>query len=399
MTDLPAWFPADLRTLLEADFPRFSATEQQRRRGAIAAAMQAAGVDHLLSYGANWQGTGTHWLTGWQTSSEAAVVHTPGQKDVLYVQYHNHLPLAAKVADAEVRWGGPVNNRDSTIRGAMQELANRGAKPGRVGVIGPLTFSQHRVLAEQFDDAVNFNPAYTALRLIKSEEELTWMRLGAAFGDLAITALQQNLCPGLAEHELGSIVEQSFSALGGRAGIHFFGVTPMAAPESVVPAQYTSWRRVQTGDAVVTEISADFWGYGGQVLRSFAVGSQPTQLYKDLHATADAAFNSILSVLRPGCTMQEIVAAAAIIEKNGFTTCDDLVHGYGGGYLQPVLGSASRPNGQLPDIVLKPNMCLVVQPNVTAPNHNAGIQTGECVRITQDGCVSIHSAPRGFLMV
>ena len=339
MTDLPA----DLRALLETDFPRFSAAEQASRRSAIAAAMQSAGVDHLLSYGANWQGTFTHWLTGWQTSSEAVVVHTPGQRDVLFVQYHNHLPLAAKVADADVRWGGPVNNRDSTIRSALQELTKRGAKPGRVGVIGPLTFSQHRVLAEQFNDAVNLNPAYTALRLIKSEEELTWMRLGAGFGDLAIAALQQNLRPGLAEHELGSIVEQSFSGLGGRAGIHFFGVTPMAAPDSFVPAQYTSWRRVQDGDAVVTEISADFWGYGGQVLRSFAVGGQPTQLYRDLHATASAAFDAILAVLRPGCTMQEIVDAAGIIEKNGFTTCDDLVHGYGGGYLQPVLRLRQPP--------------------------------------------------------
>ena len=300
--------------------------------------------------------------------------------------------------DADVRWGGPVGNRDSGIRSAMEELARRGASAGRVGVIGPLSFTQHRVLAEQFDEAVNLNPAYVALRLIKSDEELRWMRLGAAFCDLAIAALQERLRPGLSEHELGSIVEESFSPLGGRAGIHFFGATPMTAPESFVPAQFTSWRRVQDGDAVVTEISADFWGYGGQVLRSFAVGGAPTQLYRDLHATASSAFDAILAVLRPGCTMQEIVDAAGVIERNGFSTCDDLVHGYGGGYLQPVLGSASRPNGALPDIVLRADMCLVVQPNVIAPGESAGVQTGECVRITQDGCESIHSAPRGFLM-
>ena len=82
---LPAWFPADLRELLATDFPQFSGAETARRRAAMAAAMQRAGVDHLLSYGANWQGTGTHWLSGWQTTSEAVLVFTPGQRDALYV--------------------------------------------------------------------------------------------------------------------------------------------------------------------------------------------------------------------------------------------------------------------------------------------------------------------------
>ena len=59
--------------------------------------------------------------------------------------------------------------------------------------------------------------------------------------------------------------------------------------------------RIAAGDAVVREISAAFWDYSGQVLRSFTVGSKPTTpLYRDLHAAADAAFDAIFAMLKDG---------------------------------------------------------------------------------------------------
>lgn len=44
-------------------------------------------------------------------------------------------------------------------------------------------------------------------------------------------------------------------------------------------------------------------------------------------------------------------------------------------------------------------MMMVVQPNVITPDATAGFQTGECVVVTDQGAVSIHRAPRGFLGV
>src|SRR5207248_1461767 len=81
--------------------------------------------------------------------------------------------------------------------------------------------------------------------------------------------LARRLKPGLTERELGDLVERAYVADGGTNVIHFFGVTPMHAPEREVPAQFPSTRRVQHGDVVVTEIAAAFWDYPGQVLRSF----------------------------------------------------------------------------------------------------------------------------------
>jgi len=163
-----------------------------------------------------------------------------------------------------------------------------------------------------------------------------------------------------------------------------------------VPPQFHSARRVEVGDVVFCELSGSFWDYSGQVLRTFTVGAEPTPLYRDLHATAEAAFDAVTGVVRHGTTMQEILDAAGGIEERGFTVCDDLMHGFGGGYFPPILGTKSRPAGPLPKMTLEENMTVVVQPNVIARDQPAGVQVGELIRVTKTGFERLHTAPRGF---
>jgi Xaa-Pro aminopeptidase len=309
--------------------------------------------------------------------------------------YHNHLPLAQRVAiDADVRSGG-----QSSIRGAIEELKRRGGDNGRVGVVGPATIGHGRALADAGVTVVDLNAAYTRLRLVKSEEEIDWLTIGAALSDAGIAALRANLKSGINERELGDIVERAYVPYGAGTVIHFFGVTAMAAPDCAVPRQFPLNRRVERGDIVFVELSASFWDHSGQVLRSFAVEADPPPLYRKLHETAEAAYDAILAAIKPGAKPAELVAASGAIEDAGFTAIDDVVHGYGGGYLPPVLGVKSRPAGPVPDFALEPGMCFVVQPNVVTRDGKAGVQTGELVTLTQAGARSLHRTPRGFIRV
>ena len=149
---------------------------------------------------------------------------------------------------------------------------------------------------------------------------------------------------------------------------------------------------------MVAEISAAFWEHPGQVLRSFALG-EPTKLYRDLHAAADAAFDAIASVLKAGATPADVIEASSVIEDAGFTIIDDLLHGYGGGYLPPVLGCKSRPAGPVPQEPFRAGQTVVIQPNVTTRDGKAGVQTGEMVVITEGGIERLHAIPRGFVIL
>ena len=95
----------------------------------------------------------------------------------------------------------------------------------------------------------------------------------------------------------------------------------------------------------------------------------------------------------------EVIDAASVIEQAGFTIIDDLLHGYGGGYLPPVLGSRSRPSAHIPDEPLRAGMTVVIQPNVVTPDGKAGVQTGELVLVTATGIELLHAMPRGFTRV
>ena len=78
-----------------------------------------------------------------------------------------------------------------------------------------------------------------------------------------------------------------------------------------------------------------------------------------------------------------MIEASGVIEDAGFTVIDDILHGYGGGYFPPILGTKSRPGGPVPEEPFEAGMMVVVQPNVTTRDGKAGVQTGECLLITQ----------------
>ena len=381
--------PPRLRAILAQEYPRFSDVEYARRHRALQAVMETAGVDHLLVVTDHRTGNAPQWVTGWPGTVEAYVVFRPGETITMHVEWFNHFPLAKRLArDCDVRWG---EHRGMAL--TIAELKKRGAK--RVGLMGPLLARKQRELEKEFS-LVELDIEYVRLRLIKSEEELDWLRIGAAFSDAGFAALLAGTRPGMTERELGNLVERAYVGEGGTTFIHFIGVTSMADPQLYVPPQFHSARKVRDGDVVFCELSGSFWDYSGQVLRSFTVGTEPTPLYRDLHATAESAFDAVTAVVRHGTTMDEILDAASVIEERGFTVCDDLMHGFGGGYFPPILGTKSRPAGPLPNMTLEENMTVVVQPNVIAGDRPAGVQVGELIRVTRTGYERLHDAPRGF---
>jgi len=386
--------PPHLARIVEAEIPRFSDTEIARRRAAIEVLLAEAECDQLIFCGAARFGSAVQWITQWPVTAEAVGVFTPGERDALFVQYVNHSSQARIVADkADVEWGG-----ESSIAAAVKVLEKRGSRGGRIGSIGPLTADQYGQLAARFAKITNLTRGYVRLRQVKSAEEINWLRIGAHFSDRGMMALRDGLEPGLNERELGDLIERAYVSKGATNVIHYIGTTPMNASDLGVPRQFPTTRRLQKGDAVVAEISAAFWDHPGQVLRSFALG-EPSKLYRDLHAAADAAFDAVAQVLKAGATPRQVIEASDVIEDAGFTIIDDLLHGYGGGYLPPILGCKSRPSGPIPQEAFRAGQTVVIQPNVTTRDGMAGVQTGEMILITETGIERLHTVPRGFHLI
>lgn len=244
--------------------------------------------------------------------------------------------------------------------------------------------------------------SYESLRIRKSSEEVDWIARGASLTDKAVEALVALARPGHSESELCAILEEAYLGAGGTNHIHYLGVTPMQRPASAVPAQWPRSRRLQVGDVLTCEVSASFWGYPGQLLRTFAVAAEPTPLFREMHEVAEVAYRQMVDRLRPGASAAEVYQAASVIEDAGYGTCDDLVHGFVGGYLPPVIAGPRRypasavAAASVPDFIFQPGMTVVVQPNVTTSDGRAGVQTGELVLVGESACVRLHGFEPGM---
>jgi Xaa-Pro aminopeptidase len=364
----------------------------RRRRAAFGAEMARNELEYVLVYGANRSGSAVSWLTQWPVTREALLIAGAEQDDdVLLVSFFNHVPQARRLASVRVEWAGP-----RAIATALDLVASRGPIPGRIGLVGALPFDQYVLLSEQVPVVADLNAAYTGLRLVKSAEELTALKRGAALTDAAITALAGALRPGTTDHEVLAQAEDAYVRRGGQHQIHYLGITAMDEPALGVPAQWPTGRVIRHRDVVTCEISAAAApDYAGQVLRTFTIGAPPTEPVAALHAVATAAFDAIAARLMPGARCRDLAAAATVVEDAGFTAIDDLVHGFGGGYLPPVVPAPGR-SLPVPDFALSAGMTLVVQPNVVTRDGRLGVQTGELLLVTEHGPQRIHEFPTGL---
>jgi Xaa-Pro dipeptidase len=309
---------------------------------------------------------------------------------------YNHGPNARQVTIInDVRWGGP-----DTAESAAKNLHERGLPAGRIGLVGLIPIQRYESLRHLLPRAtfVDFTPQMLALRLVKSDEEIEVLRKGAELSDRAIEALEREARPGITEHELAAIVENSYVGSGGKTNIHYMATTPMQNPTVCVPAQQHSTRLLESGDVLITEISAQFMqGYPGQILRPFAIGTAPTAEYLRMYDVAVEAFNRITNVIHPGATTEEALDAADYIHNAGYSIYDDLLHSYGGGYNPPILRTRQTSNRSQQPFTFSKNMTVVVQPNVISRDERMGVQVGELLCITSNGVQSLHRYPMRFV--
>jgi Xaa-Pro aminopeptidase len=175
---------------------------------------------------------------------------------------------------------------------------------------------------------------------------------------------------------------------------------PMDEPNGCLPAQDPSDRTIETGDVIITEISASYWGYSGQIHRPIFVGTEPTEPWQRMFDTAREAYDAMADAIRPGATEADVIRAASVIGERGYDIYDDLIHGYGVDIHPPVIDrscsrywpwddSAPAPEGRR----FEANMAIVIQPNPITPDERMGLQLGALTIVTDGGAESLHEVP------
>lgn len=370
-------------------FPRYSGAEMQRRHGWVAAVMVEMALDAVVVAGASGPlETSVQFFSNWPPQVLSYVVFGADGAPVLSVRLWNHLPDAERIAVLDVVYGGDTPGQQA------EAVAGRLSGARRVGLVGAVPHGDMEVIRSHLPECtlIDLNPAYQEFRLVKSPEEMVFTRIASRMNDAAVEALAAEFRPGFRERDVARIVEAAYLGEGGVNLIHFSLTTPMDNPRFPVPHQYHPDRRVEVGDVFVTEISTTFWGYAGQILRTFTMGADPTTRYARLHEVAAEVYSAIVGVLSPGVTVGEILDEADAVTGAGFDIWDDLLHGFGGAYLPPIIRTRASRGATHPDDWAMPEGALVVvQPNVI--DGLAGVQVGNSMWITPDGPEVTQSYP------
>jgi Xaa-Pro aminopeptidase len=374
-----------------------SPEELAARHGSVRAMLDEASLDGLLVFGNLASGHAIRYLTGWPPGWDSYVVFPRDGTPILLVPSPNHVPTAEAMAGdgAEVRWVGA--DPGAGLAESVDVIAAGHAV--RVGVVGPLPYARHaRLTADGRIALEDADRRFLGLRLVKRPEEIERARRAARLADLAVEALLAEARPGLREFELGAIIQAPYRRAGGEDVICFLATTSPSTGGAVVPAQVWSGRVAAPGDIIMFELSVGLGGDSTQVLRTISLGP-PDAAVRSLHDVADRAWEAIVGAIRPGVEVGALLAAAAVIDAAGWTVVDDVVHGYGGGYLPPVLRTPATQRRPPDPMQLVPGMMLVAQPNVVDPVRSLGVQTGELVVVTDDGAERLHAIPTGLLEV
>jgi Xaa-Pro aminopeptidase len=392
-------------------FPRFSEAEYERRKRVVLAEMAKRELDALVIVGDSGSRGANHaniyWLTNWLDPGPAYVIMTADAGPSLLISNPLYLHSARRAGRA-VEMDAFVYGRNPGELLA-QRLADSGCSKGRIGIAGVRNVGRTAMSSEHRDALAAGLPQATFVdaldvlaeaRRLKSAEELEWFQRGAEFTDRVIERLAENVRIGMPEHELLAINAEAVLRDGGNLRLQYMGATSMENPEIIFPWQYPSTRRLQRGDVLLTEISACYGLYAGQIHRPFSIGSRPTPEYQRLYDVAAETYHRVLEALKPGATDHDVRAAAAVVDDRGCRTYDALLHGWGVHIEDPRLDlpSAMIKRPQMP-IVFKAGMLMVIQPNVVSADGKRGIQAGGLVVIEERGARPMHRYPMEFVHV
>ena len=377
---------------------RFSAGEMERRHALARSLMDEHGLGALVLFGNSGVNRANQANVAWLSNHLDLhhcylVVPREGEAAALFVGLLNHVPHARELGDVPVvEWGGyrPAEKVAERLRGVRRAgLVGINAKFG----LG-MPYEHYLTLREQVPELVDVTAAFQRLRLVKSSEEVDWLRRAARLTDLAMLALVDAARPGASEAELVAAAENAYRAEGGMTRISFLRSMPMDAPSGCVPAQNPASRRLERGDVVITELSASFWGYTGQIHRPVFVGAEPAPEWQRLFEVAKEAYDGIVSTLRPGAGEADVVRAAGPIRAAGYEIYDDLVHGYGVDIMPPIVDRErflAGPGGD--GAAFERGMAVVVQPNPITPDERMGLQLGALTVVTDEGAECLHQIP------
>jgi Xaa-Pro aminopeptidase len=175
-------------------------------------------------------------------------------------------------------------------------------------------------------ELVEAGPTISALRRLKSPEEVDRLRAAAAAADEAMLGILDEPFAGRTEADVSRRISELLLAAG--HDVAEFGIVA-SGPNAASPHHEAGSREIGVGDAVVLDIGGSLGGYASDTTRTAFVG-EPAADFAALYEVLFRAQSAACDLVAPGIRAEEIDAAARqIIDEAGYG--EQFVHRTGHG--------------------------------------------------------------------
>lgn len=204
--------------------------------------------------------------------------------------------------------------------------------------------------------------AVEQLRVVKDEEEISCLRIGAEIADQALGELLESILVGRTERHLALELERRLVDHG--ADGPAFPTSVATGPNAGRPDHRPTDRRVEEGDFLSVCLGAGYRGYRCEIGRTFVIGTSPADWQIELYDLVFTAQRAGREALVPGAACCDVDRAARqVLDSAGYSAALPPLTGHG-------VGLEIREDPQLtPAAMSKLDACVpvTVEPGVHLP--------------------------------
>lgn len=390
----------------DAIYEQFSAQEYARRYAALRAKMREHKLDAVIAAGgpSHWSfGGGMLWLTGhWEWHALCCYVLVPldGEPTMIYSMGGTHAEAIRRqvgVAVQDVR-----HSRNGQYAQVMVErLKELKLEKARIGLmeIDPrhedyMPVNQYNTLRRELPDAeLIFTKGFLHdLVVIHSAEELDCVRKAGVLCQRAMEAMVARAKPGVKEYELRAAAGAAILEGGGDIDFLIIGSTPMDNPALIFGNPRPSGRVLQKGDLINMELAAGYRGYTAQIGSPICLGEPTDMVRRFWEDITLPGYHKIVAEIVPGRDTEAMRTASKFFRDNGVQSRPTQCHGIDLVTDNPHV-AAEHVKGSEIDMVLKPGMVIMAEPNPITPDGLFGIFLGHTFIVTDKGHEVVDNFP------
>ena len=378
--------------MTQKDLP-FSQPEFDRRLAKTRTAMDAAGIDLLFVTDPSNQ----NWLTaydGWSFYVHQGVLVPKDGDPIWWGRYMDML------GGRRTCWMGDDNNLgygdhyvQSTVRHPMQDLAGHiralGLDGARIGVEMENYYysaKAHAVLVEELPNAtiVDATALVNWQRLIKSDEEIAFIRKAARISEKVVQTAIDKSAPGVRKNDL--VADIFHSGITGVDDIwgDYPAILPLTPSGEDATAAHLTWNGnlMKSGEATFFELSGVYRRYHAPLCRTVFLGKPPADMLEAEKAQIEG-IEAGLDAARAGNRTCDIANAfMGVLAKHGIKREGRMGYPVGLSY-PPDWGERTASIRTEDETVLQPGMVFHFMPALWMDTW--GLETTETILITDDG--------------